>query len=85
MVLVSIQESLSEQRFDHNSWHKCGEFYNPTETQEQSFSCRNNSEISEEIYIGNFLIVCVYKINLWLNIMLYNKHIEVIKKIYKLT
>ena len=52
------KQVLSEQKFGHNSWHKCGRFCNPIETEEESLHCRENSKILEENYNGNFC-VCV--------------------------
>ena len=35
---------------------KCGRFCNPMETEDESLCCRDNSEILEENYNGNFFV-----------------------------
>ena len=53
------KDVLSKQRVGHNSWCKYGRFCKSMETEEESLCCRDNSEIPEEYYNGNFL--CVLK------------------------
>ena len=50
---------LSEQKFGHSSWPKCGGFCKPIETEEERLCCRDNSKILEENYNGNILCMCV--------------------------
>ena len=59
------KDVLSEQWFGHISWPKCGGFCIPMETEEESLCCRDNSEIPEENYDGNFSArLRLYKVNL---------------------
>ena len=42
----------------HYSWRKCSGFCKPMETEEESFCCRDNSEIPEENYNSNLFDLC---------------------------